>query len=272
MTLREAVDFVNKHYPQELIEFRDFNLTSKAFESKRYPRFLFRGERSILWKETKSTFSRNNLGNNLIFEEVNYWLTGRHLISTEIINNYALYFFLREQFWHISVVQKTQPDIQIDLSIASFLQHYGFDTSFVDLTSCILVAAFFASSRAKAKDQGQILVLPSEKLEGRIFDLTLEAANRPKRQKAFSIQVPEHYDLKSEGVKSILNPVWINFELTEEDKMYFDDPNLLSTKEDQVASAIIDWFETHVNGNVDIGSATKLYFERIISDLKKMKK
>jgi hypothetical protein len=268
MTLREAVNFVNKQYPQESIELRDFNLTSLDHEVKIFPRYLYRGERSIKWLETKSTFSRNKLSHSPNFEEINYWVTGRHLISGQIINNYGLYFFLREQFWNISVIQEIQLDIQVDLAIASFLQHYGFDTSFIDLSSDILVAAFFASNGAHVKDKGHLLVLSSKIFEGRIFDLTLESANRPKRQKGFSIHVPEGYDLKSQALKSIVKPVWIKFELTDDDKAYFDNTDLLSTKEDKVASAIIDWFDIHIYDNVEIASTTKLYFEKIIASLK----
>lgn len=155
-----------------------------------------------------------------------------------------------------------------DLAIAGLMQHYGFDTSFLDFTSELSIAAAFAAT-GSIGDTGQIMVLKTEVVEDKYFDLTQIAGNRPKIQSAFALWGNSNLDLKSDDLKKSYESHWLKFTLTEQDKRTFDDPDILSIKEDEVATHIFDWYETHVLTKEDINQNIAEYFADKIDALKK---
>lgn len=264
--LQDTVASIRAAFPQELIDLTDYDLNTRESVVKKLPKYLFRGERTQEWTETRSTSSRKGLLDSSDFQEINYWLAG-HGVG-QIGNQNSIYFFLREAIFDISCVyQRTTYDSNIDTSIAGFLQHYGFDTSFIDLTSDISVAAFFAAHEGTVGDIGQLLVLPTKPIEGGFFDLSQEFANRPKQQHSFVILAPPDFDLKSRRFQEWTNSVWIKFELTQRDKEIFTKTNLLSTINDKIADHIVDWYDTHIKANADISVNVRDYFSKAINNL-----
>ena len=130
-SLQETILSIQNKYIQGLIELNDYDFSTRQNIISKQPTFLFRGERTK-WKETKSTASRKNLLVSPTFDEINYWISGLHKISGQTLNNYSLYMFLR------TVLNTDNVEL-----IGGLLQHYEFDTSFIDLTSDINVAAYF---------------------------------------------------------------------------------------------------------------------------------
>ena len=91
-TLTELVDYINKEFSQESVELNVFDFQKKSKLLQPQPKFLYRGERTIFWKETKSTLSRNLIGNAHL-DEINYWVLGMNFIPGNLTNDYSLYFF-----------------------------------------------------------------------------------------------------------------------------------------------------------------------------------
>jgi hypothetical protein len=191
-----------------------------------------------------------------------------HKVSGQILNIYSLYFFLRETLWGISSVDEHN-NAEVEKSIAGLLQHYEFDTAFIDLTSDINVAAFFASFQGQVDDIGQILIIPTTNIENRFFDLTSELGDRPKKQKAYVILAPQQLDLKSDHFKTLTGSTWIEFKLTTKDKEKYSHSNLLSTSNDKIVKDIFDWFESHVQDKESITPEVRKYFGDKIDNLKK---
>ncbi len=80
----------------------------------------------------------------------------------------------------------------------ALLQHYGFPTLFVDLTSSVEVAAHFAVDRNKS-ELGRILVchISQSWAQKMVVDLTgIDWAIRPQRQHAYLVNVGEDGDLQ----------------------------------------------------------------------------
>jgi hypothetical protein len=260
-SLQETISFISDNYPQDSIDLDDFDLLSLTNIKKKQPKFLYRGEKTD-WKETKSKVSRNNLINHSDFNEINHWVSGRNIRTGHVSNRYSLCFFLREALREISCITQ-------DESIPGLLQHYNFDTSFIDLTSDIKVAGFFASYQANIGDIGQIMIIPTQSIENRFFDLTTGLGERPKQQKSYVIIAPLEFDLKSEGFLNNTKSVWKKFKLTEEDKEIYNNPNLLSTTNDQVVVNIIDWYECHIQDNESVSKNVGAYFKSKIEGLRK---
>lgn len=156
----------------------------------------------------------------------------------------------------------------MDAGIAGALQHYGFDTAFIDLTSDINVAAFFAAHKRVVGATGQILIIPTEKVENQFFDLTSDFGDRPKRQKSFVIMAHPEYDLKSAQFLNDTESKWIPFRLTFEDKVKFGSSDLLQLKGDTVAGDIVDWFKTHIEFNDSISGEVRKYFTNKVTNLR----
>ena len=122
-----------------------------------------------------------------------------------------------------------------------FLQHYGFPTEYVDVTSDVSVAASFASS-LRVGEVGAMCIIPTEPLlsRGNLIDLRRHPmAPRPRLQSAFALHVPEYPDLKASDAVAVLQLTWIKFRLTELDASRFmPDFELLDAHADEVAGLI----------------------------------
>ena len=261
ITLTEAIDFIKASYPQRLIIQDDYDIDARAYFNKEHPEFLYRGESSI-WPQTRSTFSRHQLSKQSIFPGINYWLTGKHMQLGFQLNHFSLYFFLREAIGGISCIVDDNTSIKTDQSIAGLLQHYGFDTSFIDVTSDINVAAFFGSCDAKPDGFGQIMVLPTITMQTRFFDLSNEKANRPKKQSAYALLTSEEFDLKSHQFQQEYRSIWIKYRITKDDIGKFLFPELLSLEKDQGAELIVDWYNAHIRTNENVLPEVKIYFKK----------
>ncbi|WP_345951291.1 FRG domain-containing protein [Mucilaginibacter sp. PAMB04274] len=264
-TLSQTIENLVLRYPQELIPLKYFDNSTLTSPIVPQPKYFFRGERSAKWETSKSTYSRN-LHGKPIFEEVNYLVTGIHLPTLEIINNYSLYLFLREALWNISIVDRKKQHPKIEESIAGLMQHYGFDTGFVDVTSDLLVAAHFAACGVPG-DIGQIMVLETQNVADQYFDLTTLFGNRPKLQSSFVLSGTNELDLKSNEFAIDYKPKWYQFELTEYDRNRFINPELLSSSNDEVIPEIISWYDSHIANNDAISFEVKTYLTGKINAL-----
>ncbi len=265
-TLIEAIKYISENYRQEFSNSQAIE-TSTLFMGGPIPKFLYRGE-AQLWEKTQSTVTRQQLKDNTDFIEINYWITGRHHLTGTVQNIYSLYNFLRERLYNISVAEEHFGSPDLDKAIAGLLQHYGFDTSLIDFTSEIGVAAFFATFNSKIGNVGQIFVLPTTDIENYVFDLSLDKASRPKKQKAFALVLPQGYDLKMENLVSFRKAFSVKFQLTAEDKERFYRNDLLSVDDDNVVIDLVDWFDCHISDNTKVSDRVKKYFRTKIENLK----
>ncbi|MNK81759.1 FRG domain protein [compost metagenome] len=264
-TLSELVERLKTDFPQQLIPLKQTDLDRQKQFTVDQPRYLFRGERNAGWMSTKSTFSRFG-EKQLDFTEVNYWITG---VIPKIGEYYpdhyrSLYPFLKSALTE-SEAAVSLPNIEF--TIAAILQHYGFDTSFIDVTSSIDVAAAFAST-GKSGEIGKIMVLETSKIEDLYFDLAAIPGNRPSAQHAFVLWGTTALDLKSEDFIRDYSAQWFEFELTDQDKKKFANENLLALSHDKVAVHILDWYASHIENNLEISNKTAVYFANIMEQLK----
>jgi hypothetical protein len=165
MTLTELVTFLKKEYPQTIIEANVFDFEKVKNIRCMQPKYFFRGENKI-YENARSTFHRMNIESKFNQSEL------LELCYT----HHHLYLFLREAIFCVSIVEKADHgDPQVELSIAGLLRHYGFDTSFLDVTSDIHIAANFALCNSPGQN-GRILVINSDTLNEEktnyYFDLT----------------------------------------------------------------------------------------------------
>lgn len=267
-SLIELTNEIHTNFPQESISASVFDFEELKKVIKPQPKYLFRGERTQLWTETKSKFSRNLFGKSF-FNEVNYWISGHHhAIPEEKTNDFSLYYFLRESIFGLTPFD-SNPDSNIELSIVGIMQHYEFDTSFFDLTSDLNIAAYFATLGSNIGDIGQLMIISSESVENKYFDLSQEIANRPQIQSSFVLWDSPELDLKSKMFTNKYGALWFKFEVTQSDIDRFQTLNVLSTEGDKIAQEIYDWYDSHINNNLNIGLETSKYFGNKIDQLKK---
>src|SRR5690606_31119251 len=114
---------------------------------------------------------------------------------------------------------------------------------------------------------GQLLVIPTEKIENRFFDLTKDFGHRPKRQKSFVFMARPQDDLKSHDFLESTKSKWISFTLSNEDKNKYAAADLLTLEGDNLAKDIVDWFHTHIESNYSIPPEVRKYFETKIINL-----
>jgi hypothetical protein len=266
-SLSELLQQIAKDYPQEMTARQMFNFSTLRQEAVLQPKYLYRGERSSNWPTSNSTFSRT-LKDHQWFSEINGLITGIHpTLGIEYSNSqYSLYSFLTESLVHTPEVLDNNQDASIQQIIVGILQHYGFDTSFIDVTSSIDIAASFAAT-GNTGDIGKIMIIETQNIEDKYFDLTRSPGNRPKMQHAFALWGTPQLDLKGEEFAKLYNPEWFDFTLTESDKILHR-PEILSIAGDDLALVFFEWYETHVEGNLDISSETKSYFTYKIDTLK----
>jgi len=267
-SLTTLVEQLKYDFPQESIPLKLFNFQTRQEEMCAQPKYFFRGERSADWLTSKSTFSRSLL-NHDDFREINYFITGK-IYPTGMSysdSRYSLYHFLREGLYNISGFDELYDNPKIDEAIAGLLQHYGFDTAFLDITSDIQIAAAFAST-GEPGTSGQVMVIASKNIENQYFDLSQLMGNRPKIQSAYALWGGPELDLKSKEFEETSGCLWFPFTLTTEDKVAFDRSEILSVKNDQVAAEILQWYELYVPTHPAISSTVASYFEKKIKALK----
>lgn len=236
-SLDDAVKYIESHFQQESVN--------------GYPRYLFRGEEDITWPTTRSSYSRCAEKLAAFKDEFSHWIAG-HGLSPGHHHSSSLYFFLREALWNIPCLDSTEESFRYSTQIAAIMQHYGFPSSFIDFTSDIHVAAHFAIGAGVVGKVGQIMVLPTAKLEGAVFDLSVFAGARPNRQQGFALLLPPDLDLKSPDVQSKYRCTWIPFQLQGTDIVKFSNPTLLSLQDDNIALTITEWYDSLIKSNPEV--------------------
>lgn len=266
-SLKDLTNDIHLNFPQESVSLEVFDFKEQKKLIKPQPKYLFRGERTELWTETKSTFSRNLLGKP-IFNEVNHWISGHHPTNPNFrTNTSSLYYFLREAVFGLTPFDQN-PDTNIELSIVGIMQHYEFDTSFFDLTSDLNVAAYFATLGSKIGNIGQLMIISTKFIEDKYFDLSEEVANRPKTQSSFVLYGTHELNLKSTNFIEEYSVLWRKFQITKEDIESFRALDFLSTRGDRIAQEIYDWYDCHILDNAEITPETSNYFKNKIENLK----
>ncbi len=237
MTLSDLVKYLKEQYPQTSLETEIFDFEKIMEVKSKEPKYFFRGENK-LYDKTTTTLSRileKSIFNQ--FELFEFYSLHSHL-----------YLFLREAIWNISVVErKEHGNPFIELAIIGLLQHYGFDTSFLDVTSNIDIAANFASMN-NSEEKGRLLVIESNGLNKEkvnyYFDLAKCPGKRPKSQNSYVIWDQfGNLNLKDETFLSKHNGKWFKFRLDEKDKSNFYDQTILSTKNDKIVCQINEWWK-----------------------------
>ena len=267
-TLTELVANLKEDFPQETISLPLFDFNLNAVVSTPQPKYLFRGERSADWKTSTSTFAREKILQRDDFAEINHFLSGRHYpTGIEYPDyHYSLYNFVRETLFDPNGLHEDAPSI--DFAIAGLMQHYGFDTAFLDVTSDVRIAATFAAT-GKVGDRGQLMVLQTEGLQDEYFDLSMLPGHRPKIQHAFALWGTGQLDLKSADFLSRYGAKWFAFTLSEQDLLTFANSDILSGAGDEVITIIVDWYDAHVRRHPQISPTVVQYFTEKIEALKK---
>jgi hypothetical protein len=123
----------------------------------------------------------------------------------------------------------------------AYLQHYGYPTDYIDVTSDVSVAASFAS-KLRVGDAGAVCIVPTERLlaRGSLIDLRHHPlAERPRLQSAFAVHIPEYPNLRDPAAIEALQLTWIEFRFTDLDAARFvPDFALLDARSDRVAGLI----------------------------------
>ncbi|MDN3550998.1 FRG domain-containing protein [Mucilaginibacter aquaedulcis] len=261
-SLKELITQLNIQFSQEIVQLHYFDFKTLISPLSPQPRYLYRGEKTITWPTSMNTFSRNLKGHP-DFREINHWVSGLQLETAVPLNRYALYPFLKYALW---TTEEKRADPMVEIYINGIMQHYGFDTSLLDVSSDLLVAASFAAT-GSPRETGQIMVLETKYVEDEYFDLTDMFGNRAKLQSAYVLHGTSALDLKNADFTNQYHTTWHQFTLTQEDKDLYLNPNLLHASGDDVIPHILDWYDTHIVKNNDISDPVKAYFEKIISYL-----
>jgi len=265
-TLDELIQYLKTKHPQEMVDLNVTNFATNSVERKPQPKYLFRGERTIDWKTSPTTFSRNLLGKPIL-EHVNYLLTGQSIHIPLTYQCHSLFHFLREDLFNIGICNEEPYSAQIDVELAGIFQHYGFDTCLLDLTGDINIAASFASTGSPG-DVGQIMMLESKKIEDKYFELTAQPGNRAIRQNAYGLLGTPNLDVKSPDFSDEFEPKWFKFILTQNDKLKYTNNEMLSVTGDRVVSSIKEWWIEVGSKDLKASDEAKTYIEMKIALLK----
>lgn len=265
-SLEDLVQLITNDYPMVLEERQLTNMTTHTIERLPQPKYLYRGERTIDWPTSPTTFTRNLLGKN-IFEDVNYLLTGSALKYDFTYQHHSLFQFLREDLYGIGAINPPDYPAQIDADLAGIFQHYGFDTCLLDLTSEIRIAASFAAM-GKPGDIGQIMILETSKIEDRYFDLQQQPGNRAAAQRGYGLLGTRALDVKSKEFSDLYQPLWLKFILTENDRIKYANNLMLDVSNDRVADAIKSWWEHVGSRDQRASDEAKNYIGNKIAQLK----
>jgi len=236
MNLTELINYLNFTYNQSKIQTRIFDFETIGEIEYLEPKYFYRGE-SDSYPYTRTTLVRLLQEGKLKPSE----------LTEYIFVHYNLYLFLRESLFGISCVEEAdhgKPNIE--LFISGILQHYGFDTSFLDVTSDLKIAANFASMN-NVGTKGRILVIESNSLNhdnsNYYFGLIKCPGLRPQRQSSYVIfDQFRNLDLKDNNFLSAHGGNWFDFKLTKEDKERFCDSSILSIENDEVAQQLNEWW------------------------------
>lgn len=228
MTLHETIQYIENKHTQEFIPIDEFDNTKNGFIEKLNPKFLYRGEK--IYNDTKSNYHRNEITQ----DETNFILD----LSK------ALYI---ENFGEVNPTS-IEYQSQID-NIGAILQHYGFSIMWLDFTESIEIAAFFASYKNNS-GKGRIWVSETNKLienDIKIYKLNSPIARRPIRQKAYALRMFDDYsDFQN---NQFYNSFSYNFELTDDDKLIYNNRYLLDTSDDPISDFIIEYIDANPTSN-----------------------
>jgi hypothetical protein len=124
----------------------------------------------------------------------------------------------------------------------------------LDFTEDVKIAAFFASYKNKT-GKGRIWVIETKSIiENEMIFKQLESnvAKRPFVQKAYALRM---FDDKPDFQNSEhFNSIKIDFDITEEDIIHFENRNLLSTSSDPISDFIIDYIKNNTIENKNLMS------------------
>jgi hypothetical protein len=235
MNLTELIEQINNNYKQSEIRTKIFDFECNQEIEALQPIYFYRGECNS-YPDTVTTLVRLLRKDKLKSNELQEYI---HV-------HYNLYLFLREAIFGVSCIETSDHGKPcIELFISGILQHYGFDTSFIDVTSNLKIAANFASMN-NIGSKGKILVIESKFINddkvNYYFDLTRCPGSRPKTQSSFVIWDQfKNLNLKDENFLLKHNGIWLDFELTKEDKEAFCDTSIRSVKNDEVSNQLNEW-------------------------------
>lgn len=241
-SLDDCVKHIRKKYP----------------ENKENPKFLYRGEAGC-FQNTYSSYERLFRSNQYNSEELHYLQD----IVIHVSENMNREFVSSDPKGN-SLDNKNLGSLT---NVSGLIQHYGFPTRLVDLTSSLDIATYFAFG-ADHRNKPDLLVGEKGKLgiiniatltnENVVFDLKMSEAKRPKRQFAYALLLQESEDLKNPdfGVK------WFDFTLIQSDIPLYNrrdlSVNLLSTHYDKIGHRICYHFCKYVLKNRYIHKFEKL--------------
>lgn len=200
------------------------------------PKYFYRGE-SDIYSHTQTTLVRLLQAGKLKPRELAEYFFVHH----------NLYLFLRKSLFGISCFeQEDHGKPNIEIFISGIMQHYGFDTSFLDVTSDIMIAGNFASMN-NVGSTGRIFVIESNSLNhdntNYYFDLTKCPGLRPQRQSSYVIfDQFRNLDLKDKSFLSAHDGNWFEFKIAKEDKERFCDTSILSIENDEIAQQLNEWW------------------------------
>lgn len=207
-SLSECVAYLRERYRDErLSEGRDID-TGKSFRGARFPRWLFRGERSC-FPASRPTLWRLRRSGDHLADEVER--------GTDFAVRYTVHHLVLPYIQDLDhFTSLTWMAVSATYEGLAFCQHYGLPTAMVDFTLSLRIAAAFAStptSSASGAGHGRIAVLDTLKARecSQIIDLRDFSATRAARQKGFALYVPGHADLCSRRVQRKLGLKWYRF-------------------------------------------------------------
>lgn len=233
-SLRECIEFIQERYPQRQVCSSTLQKVNGSWQVTLIPRYLYRGEKSC-FPTTMSGLDRLQCNRGLEAD------ARRDL--EKVVKQCNEYFVTRLAGSRASLGSEY---LREDLNTAGFLQHYGMPTEFIDFTSGLDVAAFFASE-GKLGTNGLICVLPSDIFavypeqtpEGYIVDLgDMPIGQRASKQNAYGVVLRKIKDLK-DNMFVQLGARWYEFTLTEADRGDFRvRTDLLDLDDDVLATQI----------------------------------
>jgi hypothetical protein len=203
-SLDVCLEHLNTHYRQSVvtIEAKDID-NGEPIRSFEAPKYFYRGENTIF----HITSSRHH--------RVKYSREFNDHVRDEIAKvirdmKLALMDFLHIEAFHA----------------LAYLQHYGFATELIDISSGIDTAAFFASyeNPSTENETGMICVFETEKIyrKASVIDLTNHPrALRPRLQKAYGFRSEKHWNIKSDDAIKDLELKWFSFNSTKEEKLRY---------------------------------------------------
>jgi len=231
-SLMDCVEWVNEHHAQATIFRSVIDKATSARKRDRIPKYLYRGER-FRYPDTLPGVERLRR-DEALSEEVKAEIERTVLACND-------YFVERLGGSYKSMGMKYQ---NIGFNTVGFLQHYGFPTEYIDFTSDMTVAAFFAS-KGCIGSKGLICVTPSDILTiyqgqtslGAIVDLgDAEIGKRAHRQSAYEVLLNNEKDMKADLYRT-LGARWYEFLLTDKDmKVLGSRSDLLDTSDDILAT------------------------------------